>query len=258
MKEIIRKIIPLLVCLSLCYVSDAQFRDSAVYEELYDSETVVSMKKHVGYMSAAHLEGRKAGSEGELLTAQYVKDAFKEYGVEILTPVTGEEFGIRTTAGDTLTSRNVIGYIEGYDRKLKDRFIVVGARMDNLGSMTMTVDGKPVEKIFYGANGNASGVSVLIELARMIKTNSVLFRRSVLLVAFGASLETSAGAWYFLNRAFSGQDKIDAMVNLDMLGTGYNGFYAYTVSNVDLNAMISRLSAEGKVSLSLYGNHCLR
>ena len=244
MKEIIRKIIPLLVCLSLCYVSDAQFRDSAVYEELYDSETVVSMKKHVGYMSAAHLEGRKAGSEGELLTAQYVKDAFKEYGVEILTPVTGEEFGIRTNAGDTLTSRNVIGYIEGYDRKLKDRFIVVGARMDNLGSMTMTVDGKPVEKIFYGANGNASGVSVLIELARMIKTNSVLFRRSVLLVAFGASQETSAGAWYFLNRAFSGKDKIDAMVNLDMLGTGYNGFYAYTVSNVDLNAMISRLSAE--------------
>jgi Zn-dependent M28 family amino/carboxypeptidase len=78
----------------------------------------------------------------------------------------------------------------------------------------------------------------------MIKTNSVLFRRSVLLVAFGSSQETSAGAWYFLNRAFTAKDRIDAMVNLDMLGTGYNGFYAYTVSNVDLNAMISRLSAE--------------
>ena len=219
MKEIIRKFIPLMVCLSLCFVSNAQFRDGSFYEELYDSETVVTMKNHLGYLSAAHLEGRKAGSEGELLAAQYVKDAFKEYGVEILTPVTGEEFGIRTAAGDTLTSRNVIGYIEGYDRKLKDNFIVVGARMDNLGSMTMTIDGKPVEKIYYGANGNASGVSVLIELARMIKTNSVLFRRSVLLVAFGSSQETSAGAWYFLNRAFTAKDRIDAMVNLDMLGT---------------------------------------
>ena len=65
MKEIIRKIIPLLVCLSLCYVSDAQFRDAAVYEELYDSETVMSFKKHLGALASSYLEGRKAGSEGE-------------------------------------------------------------------------------------------------------------------------------------------------------------------------------------------------
>jgi TonB family protein len=85
---------------------------------------------------------------------------------------------------------------------------------------------------------------VLLELARMVQTNSILFRRSVAFVAFGASLETYAGAWYFLNRSFAGKDKIDAMVNLDMLGTGYNGFYAYTASNVDLNTLVSRLSGE--------------
>ena len=51
-----------------------------------------------------------------------------------------------------------------------------------------------------------------------------------------------AGAWYFLNRSFAGADKIDAMINLDMLGTGSSGFYAYTASNRDLDAIITRLS----------------
>ena len=110
--------------------------------------------------------------------------------------------------------------------------------------MTVTVDGKPIERIFYGANGNASGLAVMLELARMVKTNSILFRRSVLFAAFGASMESYAGAWYFLNREFNGADKIDAMINLDMLGTGYNGFYAYTSSNTDLNTIISKLSGD--------------
>ena len=108
----------------------------------------------------------------------------------------------------------------------------------------MTVDGTPVEKIYYGANGNASGLSMMLELARMIQTNKVLFRRSVLFVAFGASNETFAGSWYFLNRSFSDVDNIDAMVNLDMLGTGYNGFYAYTSSNADMNALIASLTVD--------------
>ena len=85
---------------------------------------------------------------------------------------------------------------------------------------------------------------MLMELARMVGTNSILFRRSVIFVAFGASAESYAGAWYFINRAFSSSDKIDAMVNLDMLGTGYNGFYAYTSSNADMNSLVTRLSAE--------------
>lgn len=244
MKKIICKILPLLACLSICAVSNAQFRDGMGYEELNDSESTAVLKSHIRTLSAAHLEGRKAGSEGEKLAAEYVTETFRSYGVDVLTPATGSEFGLKTENGDTLTSRNVIGYVEGYDKKLRNDFIVVGARLDNLGTVTVTVDGKPVEKVYYGANGNASGLAVMLELARMVQTNSILFRRSVAFVAFGASFETYAGAWYFLNRSFAGKDKIDAMVNLDMLGTGYNGFYAYTASNVDLNTLVSRLSGE--------------
>lgn len=225
--------------------ASAQFRDGAVYDDLYDGETVASLKSHVRELSAAHLEGRKAGSEGEKAAAEYVAQTLKSYGLDVLTPAEGDVFGLKTESGDTLTSRNVTAFVQGYDKNLRDRYIVVGARLDNLGMMTMTVDGKPVERVYCGANGNASGLAVLMELARMVQTNSIMFRRSVLFVAFGASMESFAGSWYFLNRSFAADaDKIDAMVNLDMLGTGYNGFYAYTASNMDLNSMIRTLTGE--------------
>lgn len=233
-----------LVALVQCLSVSAQFRDGASYDELYDSETVAAMKTHVRELSAAHLEGRKAGSEGEKEAAMYVASKFVEYGIDLISPEDGEVFGLRTETGDTLTSRNVIGYVPGYDKTLRNHYVVVGARLDNLGTMTMTVDGNPVERVYFGANGNASGLSMLVELARMVQTNSILFRRSILFVAFGASSETYAGAWYFLNRSFADAANIDAMINLDMLGTGNNGFYAYTSSNADMNALIRMQSGE--------------
>lgn len=238
--------IPVLITLFMLAVlpSFAQYRDKGAYEELYDSETVASMKRHVRELSAASMEGRKAGSEGETAAAAYVESVFREYGVDMISPSGGDLFGIRSEKGDTLTSRNIVGFVQGYDRKLKDSYIVVGARLDNLGTMTMTVDGHPVERVYAGANGNASGLAMLVELARMVQTNSILFRRSVLFVAFGASCESFAGSWYFLNRSFPEPDKIDAMINLDMLGTGYNGFYAFTSSNTDMNTILRTLTGD--------------
>ena len=224
--------------------SFGQIQDVNAYRGLYDSETGAAMRTHVTELSAAFLEGRKAGSEGEKIAAEYVMSKFKEYGIELLSPEGGDIFGIRTEAGDTLTSRNVVGCVEGYDKELRNKYIVVGARLDNLGTMTMTIDGQPVERIYYGANGNASGLAMLIELAKKVKTNEILFRRSVLFVAFGASAQTYAGSWYFLNRSFKATDDITAMINLDMLGTGYNGFYAYTSSNADMNTLIRKQTGE--------------
>lgn len=237
----------LLLCLAVLMTASqisAQYRDGSSYQDLYDSETVAAMKTHVRELSAASLEGRKAGSDGEKAAAEYVESKFKEYGVDLLSLSGGDLFGLKSESGDTLTSRNVVGYVQGYDKTLRNQYIVVGARLDNLGTMTMTVDGRKVEKVLYGANGNASGLAMLVELARMVQTNSLLFRRSVLFVAFGASLQTYAGAWYFLNRSFGDAANIDAMINLDMLGTGYKGFYAYTSSNADLNAVLRSLTGE--------------
>ena len=232
-------------CLLLSTALSAQFRTgSGAFDDLYDSETVHALKEHVSYLSSAALEGRKAGSEGEKDAAEYVARALEKYGVDLVSPVTGQEFSIAREGADTLVSRNVIGFIPGWDKSLNDSYIVVGARLDNLGMDTYLLNGEPTPRIYYGANGNASGLAMLLELASRLSTNRVLLRRNVLLVAFGASQETLAGSWYFLNRSFSDVDHIDAMVNLDMLGTLEHGFYAYTSSNEDLNQGVRALQGE--------------
>ena len=232
-------------CLLLSTALPAQFRTgSSVYDDLYDTETVHAFKEHVSFLSSAALEGRKAGSEGEKEAAEYVGRTLEKYGIDLISPVTGQEFGIAREGVDTLTSRNVVGFLPGWDKSLNDRYIVIGARLDNLGADTYMVDGEPTRRIYFGANGNASGLAMLLELASRLSTNRVLLRRNVIFIAFGASQETLAGSWYFLNRSFSDVAHIDAMVNLDMLGTGERGFYAFTCSNEDMDRGVRALQGE--------------
>ena len=227
---------------ALCTVVPAWGQFRTPLEDLDDSEIVRSLKEHVAYLSAAQLEGRKAGSEGERMAAVYLEEELKSLGIDILHA--GNTFGIAAGV-DTLTSRNVMGLLEGWDKELSKHYIVVGARMDNLGTDTLTVNGEKQVRIYSGANGNASGMALMLELARKLSYSRTLIRRSILFVGFGSSCESFAGSWYFLNRAFASDvAQIDAMVNLDMLGTAENGFWAYTASNGDLNAIVQSLQGE--------------
>lgn len=213
------------------------------YGELYDSERVSAMKEHVGYLASAALEGRAAGSDGERDAAGYFREVLEKYGVDVLSDAEGDLFGIRQDSGDTLASRNVIGFIPGFDSHRRDRYIVIGARLDNVGTRQVVVDSQARENIYYGANGNASGLAMLLELAGMLSETRVLLDRSVIIAAFGSSMQMQAGSWYFLNRSFAGKDNIDAMINLDMLGTGSNGFFAYTSGNPDMNAYVNSMAS---------------
>lgn len=213
------------------------------YSDLYDSETSSALRSHIELFTCYDFQGRKAGSEGEKASAEYIFSTLENYGVTMLTPKEGELFGIARGDGDTLQSRNVYGVVQGYDKKLSNRYIVIGARIDNLGADSITVNSEVRPRIYYGANGNASGLAMMMELAKQVSVNSFLFRRSIIFIALGASQESYAGAWYFLNRSFSEKDNIDAMINLDMLGSGSSSFQAYTGSNEDMNKILA-LAAE--------------
>ena len=130
-----------------------------------DTPVMKALKMHVSEVTLAQNEGRAPGSEGEKAVASYIREVFANNGIDVLSGADGDIFGIARAGGDTLVSRNVIGYIQGYDPDLKDHYIVVGARMDNLGVNEMSIDGERRSQIFTGANGNASGLSVLMELA---------------------------------------------------------------------------------------------
>ena len=237
-----KKVITTAVLLLSCFVCiRAQFSGGNPYQDLYDSETVKALKEHVTTLTSAQMEGRKAGGEGEGMAAAYMEEVLRRYGVDVLPQ---EVFGICETPGDTLFSRNVVGFIQGTDPALSGRYIVIGARMDGLGMDSYMLDGDVVPRIYPGAVGNASGMAMLLELARMLSTNTLMLRRSVLLVGFGASERSLAGSWYFLNRAFSDVPLIDAMINLDMLGAGSRELLAFTSSNTDMDALVRRMETE--------------
>ena len=178
-----------------------------------------ALRRHVNYLCAEELQGRAAGSPGEALAADYVYRALREAGLQMLCDEAGQDFSMADSTGG-LHSCNIVGIVEGYDRRLRDEYIVVGAHLDALGAVTVKVNGRPATRIYPGADDNASGVATIIELARLTAANDWMFARSVIFVAFGAGECGTAGAWYFANRSFGEMSAVKAMVNLDMLGRG--------------------------------------
>lgn len=194
------------------------------------------LRRHVEYLASDALQGRAAGSKGEKEAATYVYKQLEKAGLIMLTGPAGQDFSIRQGNGD-IASANVLGIVEGSDPKLRNEYIVVGAHMDGLGVNNMTIDGKKVTQLYPGADDNASGVAALIELARLVETNKSLFGRSIIFIAFGAGEQGTAGAWYFVNRAFENIGNVKAMVNLDMLGRGTDQYPFRVYSSLSKTAM---------------------
>jgi hypothetical protein len=117
------------------------------------------------------------------------------------------------------TTQNVVGLLEGNDISLKDEYIVIGAHYDHIGfGGDKSGSRRPyIHAIHNGADDNASGVSILIELSKILgqlKTN----KRSILFVAFGAEEMGLLGSKHFVNSNLISNDKIQIMINLDMVG----------------------------------------
>ncbi|RKY86790.1 hypothetical protein DRQ09_05555, partial [candidate division KSB1 bacterium] len=124
-------------------------------------------------------------------------------------------------------SRNVIGIIPGTDPELKDEYIVIGGHMDHVG-----IDGDG--NIYPGADDNASGTSVVMELARAIIAGKKEHKRSLIFSAFAAEEQGLLGSTYFVNHPPVSEDKIVAMFNFDMVGEGNQGIGISGMENFPL------------------------
>ncbi|MCF6296725.1 MAG: M20/M25/M40 family metallo-hydrolase [Flavobacteriaceae bacterium] len=108
-------------------------------------------------------------------------------------------------------SQNVIGYVEG---KNKDSLIVLVAHYDHLGMMGSTT-------IFPGANDNASGIAMLLSLAKYYKSNQPKY--NTVFMAFGAEELGLLGAKHFVENPLFKLSKIKFLINFDISGTGDDG-----------------------------------
>jgi aminopeptidase YwaD len=109
-------------------------------------------------------------------------------------------------------SRNVAGYIRG--SVCPDSMLVFTAHYDHLGLMGR-------QTYFPGADDNASGIAMLLTLAKHFKTNPP--RCSVAFLAFSGEELGLLGSKFFTDYPLVNLSKIRFLINLDLVGNGTKG-----------------------------------
>jgi hypothetical protein len=134
-------------------------------------------------------------------------------------------------------TRNVAGTIKG--TSASDSMIVVTAHYDHLGKM-----GK--ETLFPGANDNASGVAMILNLASHFSKNKPEY--TTVFIAFSAEELGIVGAQVFTEKPPIDLRKIKFLINFDLAGTGEEGIRVVNGSVFDL---LTRINSEKKLLMKV-------
>jgi hypothetical protein len=147
------------------------------------------------------------------------------------------------------TTSNVIGVLPGTDPMLRDQAIVIGAHYDHLGrggDSSLAPD--QYGAIHHGADDNASGVAVVMALARGFAAAGGT-PRTLVFVAFGGEELGLLGSAEYVRRPPIPVDKTLLMVNLDMVGRLRDG--RLHVGGVDSGTGLRSIVARATAGLAL-------
>ncbi|MCF1190391.1 M28 family peptidase [Mangrovimonas sp. AS39] len=185
------------------------------------------IKEDVVFLSDDKLEGRETGTQGEQEAANYIVKRFKEMG---LTPKGTENYFqpfnfkpktnpheevkfVTMEADGTITGTNVLGYIDNQ----AEQTVIIGAHYDHLGFGSEGSLYRGEEKqIHNGADDNASGVAVMLDLAgKLQKANT---SNNYLFMAFSGEEMGLLGSNYFAKNSTIDLEHVNYMINMDMVG----------------------------------------
>jgi hypothetical protein len=170
------------------------------------SDLAKALQTHVRSLADPSLQGRKPGTQGNRAAADYIRTRFQEAGLIPLSSLGGYGQGLPAQLGD-----NLLGLKPAAGATAQAPYLLVGAHYDHLGGAHL------------GADDNASGVAILIELARSLPA---LRHHHVLFAAFNAEeppyIRTpQMGSQYFadhLPQEIGSLDAIQAVVIMDIMG----------------------------------------
>lgn len=121
---------------------------------------------------------------------------------------------IRNKFMENFNNRNVIAYVEG--KEVPDTFIIVSAHYDHLGQIGRSV-------YFPGANDNASGVGMMLSLARHYAKKENQPKYSIAFIGFGSEEAGLIGSRKYVFAPVIPLEKTKFLLNMDLLGTGEEG-----------------------------------
>jgi aminopeptidase N len=179
------------------------------------------LRQHVNFLADPEREGRGFGSAGLQAASEYIKEQF---AAAKLQPGgdNGSYFQTFSAKGGVDNSehqlRNVIAVLPGADPKLKGEVALLTAHYDHLGFGWPGARVDALGKLHPGADDNASGVAVLIEIAKQLATRPAP-PRTIVFVAFSGEEAGLLGSRHYVSHPLpvpvSG---IYGVINMDTVG----------------------------------------
>ena len=201
-------------------------------EKGLDYITKKRAEAYVGFLAGDALEGREAGKRGGLIAREYIQSILKDIGINPLSGSYLHPFEAYSKERQTKTRYsvqpdsvtkykqekayrklnlvNVLGCIEG---KVKDEYVIIGAHYDHLG-IDEALDG---DKIYNGADDNASGVSAVLQIAKAFAEIGEQPRRTIIFAFWDGEELGRLGSEYFIS-SFADKPAIKGYINFDMIG----------------------------------------
>lgn len=122
-------------------------------------------------------------------------------------------FSLKSVFDEKRPMVNVLAKISGADRDLKNQAVMIGAHMDHLGL-------SPQGDVMNGADDNASGTALVMELARVMKAAQAKPKRTILFGLWAAEEQFLQGSKYYTGHPLFPIDRTVAYLNIDMVGQG--------------------------------------
>jgi len=179
------------------------------------------MMKTVSYLASKELAGRGPGTEGINKAADYIVEYFKNAGLQ-----PGSDDGtyfqswdeVVDVQGNKAVVKNIIGIIPGTNPDLKDESVVVCAHYDHLGLGWPGAKKGNEGRIHPGADDNASGVAVMLEMAELLG-KTLKPQRTVIFIAFTCEESGLLGSKYYVkNMKRFPAKKVIGVLNFDTVG----------------------------------------
>lgn len=209
-------------------------------------------KAHVATLASSEYAGRRGA--GGVKAATYVGRELKALGLE---PGFGGDYvqDVPAADGRGVIGHNVAAKLEGSDPAQSDEWIIIGAHFDHLG--------RSGSDYYPGADDNASGVAMMLEIARCMAAAEARPRRSVLFVGFDLEEYGLLGSRYFVEHPPMPLAKIKLFVTADMIGRSLGGvcdglvFVFGTQTSPSLKRFVDEAAARQPIRLATLGNDVL-
>jgi hypothetical protein len=146
-----------------------------------------------------------------------------EKRINLIKKPSGFATGTNVNAGSEIIvkksgTRNVIMVLPGEDALLKNEYLIIGGHFDHLGMGGPSSRARDTVAVHHGADDNASGVGEMIELAEKFALTPGSHKRSLIFASFSGEELGLLGSKYFTENPLIDLKKVNAMINLDMVG----------------------------------------